>query len=55
MTNSKNTFLAYARAEIEKDPELAEIVQADLDKRQVSRGLRSRIKEGHARERSRGA
>jgi len=41
MSSPKNSFLKYAQEEIEKDPELAAIVQAEFDKRQLARDLRN--------------
>jgi len=40
MSSPKRNFLEYAQDEMDKDPELAEIVQAEFDKRQLARELR---------------
>ena len=41
MSSPKNSFLKYAQEEMKKDPELAVIVQAEFDKRQLARDLRN--------------
>lgn len=41
MSSPKNRFLKYAQEEMDRDPELAAIVQSEFDRRQLARDLRN--------------